>query len=117
MGTPPAVEKRKIGVHVSLDLDTLGRLDAAATRVGVSRSQLLRRMIEEWTEDEEAAEWLIANDVQVVTTLDGPASVHDWNRQWIRGSAHADVVRWIDYFKRRYVEVGRDPQQWHCPHP
>ncbi len=61
---------------------------------------------------EEAAEWLIANDVQVVTTLDGPASVHDWNRQWIRGSAHADVVRWIDYFNRRYVEVGRDPQQW-----
>jgi uncharacterized protein len=62
---------------------------------------------------EEAAEWLIANDVLVSTTLDGPASVHDWNRKWKHGSAHAEVVRWIDYFNRRYAALGRDPQQWH----
>ena len=29
------------------------------------------------------------------------------------GSAHADVVRWIEYFHRRYAELGRDPRQWH----
>ena len=62
---------------------------------------------------EEAAEWLLANDVAVTTTLDGPASVHDWNRQWMAGSAHAEVVRWIDYLNRRYAEMGRDPGQWH----
>jgi His-Xaa-Ser system radical SAM maturase HxsB len=59
---------------------------------------------------EEAAEWLIGNDVSVSTSLDGPASVHDWNRKWKGGSPHADVVRWIEYFMRRYTELGRDPQ-------
>jgi His-Xaa-Ser system radical SAM maturase HxsB len=62
---------------------------------------------------EEAAEWLIANDVLLITSLDGPAPVHDWNRNWKRGSAHADVVRWIEYFRRRYAELGRDPERWH----
>ena len=58
MRSSPAPAKRKIGVHVSLDLDTLGRIDDAARRTGLTRSQLLRQMIEEWTEDEEAAAWL-----------------------------------------------------------
>src|SRR4030095_1213896 len=57
---------------------------------------------------EEIAEWLLANDVRVTTSLDGPASLHDWNRTWKGGSAHADVVRWIDYFRRRSGELGRD---------
>jgi len=62
---------------------------------------------------EEIAEWLIANEVLVTTSLDGPAALHDWNRTWKEGSAHADVVRWLDYFQRRYAELGRDPAQWH----
>jgi uncharacterized protein len=62
---------------------------------------------------EERAEWLIANDVLVCTSLDGPASVHDANRKWKHGSAYAEVVRWIEYFNRRYVELGRDPRLWH----
>jgi His-Xaa-Ser system radical SAM maturase HxsB len=62
--------------------------------------------------NEEAAEWLIANDVLVSTVLDGPPKVHDENRKHLGGSSHADVVRWIDYFHRRYAELGRDPKQW-----
>jgi His-Xaa-Ser system radical SAM maturase HxsB len=62
---------------------------------------------------EDIAEWLIANDVHVITSLDGPASVHDWNRKWKTGSAHADVVGWIEYFQRRYDELERDPSIWH----
>lgn len=58
MRTAPPADKRKIGVHVSLDLDTLGRVDEAAARVGLTRSQLLRQMILDWTEDQEAAAWL-----------------------------------------------------------
>jgi His-Xaa-Ser system radical SAM maturase HxsB len=61
---------------------------------------------------EERAEWLIANGVHVVTTLDGPAALHDANRAWKPGSAHADVVRWLEYFARRYAELKRDPD-WH----
>ncbi|MEO8601500.1 MAG: His-Xaa-Ser system radical SAM maturase HxsB [bacterium] len=62
--------------------------------------------------NEDIAEWLIANDVRITTSLDGPAALHDENRRWRGGSAHADVVRWIAYFQRRYTELGRDPQQW-----
>jgi His-Xaa-Ser system radical SAM maturase HxsB len=61
----------------------------------------------------ETAEWLIANDVAVRTWLDGPAEVHDWNRGWTEAGAHADVVRWIEWFERRYRELGRDPDAWH----
>ncbi|MGH7786462.1 MAG: radical SAM protein [Candidatus Binatia bacterium] len=62
--------------------------------------------------DDTMAEWLLANDVRLSTALDGPADVHDWNRTWLPGPAHAVVVRWIDYFTRRYAELGRDAAQW-----
>ena len=57
---------------------------------------------------EETAEWLIANDVAVRTWLDGPAELHDWSRKYTWAGAHADVVRWIAWFDRRYRELGRD---------
>jgi len=56
----------------------------------------------------ETAEWLRANDVAVRTWLDGPAALHDANRRWTLAGAHADVVRWIEDFGRRYRELGRD---------
>jgi His-Xaa-Ser system radical SAM maturase HxsB len=62
---------------------------------------------------EETAEWLIANDVAVRTWLDGPAEVHEWNRRYTVAGAHADVVRWIAWFDRRYRDLGRDPDVWH----
>lgn len=62
---------------------------------------------------EEAAQWLVDNDILVRTTFDGPADVHDWNRRHTRGSTHADVVRWIDDVNRRYGELGRDAGLWH----
>lgn len=61
---------------------------------------------------EERAEWLIANDVRVCTTLDGPAGLHDANRRWKPGAVHADVVRWIEYFQKRYAELGRTAAKW-----
>lgn len=62
--------------------------------------------------DEERAEWLIANDVRLCTTLDGPAALHDANRQWKGGSPHSEVARWVGYFERRYRELGRDSTKW-----
>jgi len=62
---------------------------------------------------DETAEWLIANDVGVRTWLDGPAELHDSNRRWTSAGAHGDVVRWIEWFHRRYRELGRDPAAWH----
>ena len=63
--------------------------------------------------NDETAEWLIANDVAVRTWLDGPAELHDANRRWTPAGPHADVVQWIEYFARRYGELGRDPAVWH----
>jgi uncharacterized protein len=63
---------------------------------------------------EENAEWLLANDVLVCTSLDGPKEVHDFNRTWRSGNdAYEHVLQWIAYFNRRYVEMGRDPELWH----
>lgn len=57
MATTTAANKRKIGVHVSLDLDTLSLLDTMAERLQVSRSQAMRRMIEEFAEMADEARW------------------------------------------------------------
>ena len=63
---------------------------------------------------EETAEWLLRNNVLICTSLDGPKHVHDANRPWKKGGgAYEDVLRWIAYFNRRYVEMGRDPRLWH----
>lgn len=50
---------------------------------------------------EEIADWLIANQIEVCTTLDGPADLHDANLSWRGGSRHEDVVRWIELFHRK----------------
>ena len=65
---------------------------------------------------EEVAEWLLANDVLICTSLDGPEEIHNWNRLWSgkkAGNAYQSVMKWIKYFNRRYVEMGRDPNLWH----
>jgi len=116
--TSPAVafELQGQGGEPLLNLDVLRHLvEYATTRNTQTTGKVLRFTVltnfSGMTED--AAEWLIANDVRVCTSLDGPATLHDANRQWLGGSAHADVVRWIEYFGRRYAELGRDAQQWH----
>jgi len=50
------LERRRVGVNVSLDLGLLTRLDAAAKRAGASRSALLRRLLNEALTDAEAEE-------------------------------------------------------------
>ena len=61
--------------------------------------------------NEEIAEWLIAHDVLLTTFFDGPAAVHDANRAKVGGTAQAEVASWLDYFHRRYAELGGDAQQ------
>jgi len=80
---------------------------AAGKTLGVTLVSNLSRMTEE------TAEWLVANEVAIRTWLDGPAELHDGNRKWTVAGAHADVVRWIEWFDRRYRELGRDPDVWH----
>ncbi|MBM3474272.1 MAG: ribbon-helix-helix domain-containing protein [Armatimonadetes bacterium] len=50
--------KRKLGVMVSLDQETLSKLDAFALEVGFTRSRLLREMIDEMLERRDEKRWL-----------------------------------------------------------
>jgi len=116
--TSPAIafELQGQGGEPLLNLDVLRHLvEYATTRNKQTTGKIMRfTALTNFTGmTEDAAEWLIANDVRVCTSLDGPAALHDANRKWLGGSAHADVVRWIEYFGRRYAELGRDLQQWH----
>lgn len=61
---------------------------------------------------DEIAEWMVANDVLLSTTLDGPAAVHDENRKHLGGAPHADAVRWIRHFQKSYADKQLDPRQW-----
>ncbi len=76
--------------------------------------------------NEEVAEWLMDHEVLVCTSLDGPKDLHDWNRGWQKreynfprgvpmagSSAYDQVLRWMAYFNRRYIERGKDPDLWH----
>lgn len=92
------------------NFETLGHLvEHAKNRGRDCGKSLTFRLFSNTTEmNDERAEWMIANDVRLCTTLDGPAALHDANRKWRAGGAHADVVRWIAHFQKRYVELGRD---------
>ncbi len=66
--------------------------------------------------DLDKAEWLLANDVQLCTSLDGPRDLHDGQRRWFTDrpvGAFDTVMHWIGWFNDRYVERGRDPELWH----
>ena len=77
----PTAEKRKMGIHLSLDPDTLGRLDSVATEVGLSRSQLLREMIEELLERQDEKRWLAEAAAQELADED-EVSLEDVERKY-----------------------------------
>jgi hypothetical protein len=58
VGTP-AVSRRTLGVHLSLDADTLEKLDAEASRSGLSRSALVRSLVSELAAQAEEDRWLL----------------------------------------------------------
>ena len=56
----PEVSRRKLAVHLSLDEDTLAKLDAEASRSGLSRSALVHNLVEELAAQAEEDRWLVA---------------------------------------------------------
>ena len=54
-----SAENRKMGVNISLDLVTLRKLDDLARRTGLSRSGLIRRIVEKWAGNEEEISGLV----------------------------------------------------------
>lgn len=63
--------------------------------------------------DEEKLEYLVTNRVQICTSVDGPAALHDKQRVLASGSSHAETVRWIRRINERYAQMGLDPILYH----
>ena len=63
--------------------------------------------------DEEKLDYLVSNKVQICTSIDGPASIHDKQRVLPGGSSHAEAVRWIRRINQRYEQMGLDPVLYH----
>lgn len=59
--------------------------------------------------DEEKLAWLLDKRVQICTSLDGPADLHDHQRKLVGGSAFAETARWIRRINAAYEEQGLDP--------
>ena len=63
--------------------------------------------------DEEKLDYLVSNKVQICTSIDGPASIHDKQRVLPGGSSHGEAVRWIRRINQRYEQMGLDPVLYH----
>jgi len=63
--------------------------------------------------DDEKLAWLVDHKVQVCTSLDGPAALHDKQRKLAGGSAHDRAVHWIKRINAEYEKLGLDPVLYH----
>jgi sulfatase maturation enzyme AslB (radical SAM superfamily) len=62
--------------------------------------------------DDARLDYLIDRRVQISTSLDGPADLHDAVRQWRGGPSHDTTVAWIQRIHARYEELSLDPRQY-----
>jgi uncharacterized protein len=63
--------------------------------------------------DETKLAWLLANRVQICTSIDGPKDLHDKQRKLPTLSAHAAATPWIARINEAYREAGLDPTLYH----
>jgi His-Xaa-Ser system radical SAM maturase HxsB len=63
--------------------------------------------------DDEKLDYLVEKKVQICTSIDGPAALHDKQRKLVGGSAHAQAVKWIKRINERYASMGLDPTLYH----
>lgn len=53
--------------------------------------------------DEKKAEFLLANEVSICTSLDGPKDLHNRNRPFSGADSHGATLKWLRYFQKRYA--------------
>jgi His-Xaa-Ser system radical SAM maturase HxsB len=63
--------------------------------------------------DDDKLAFLMANNVQICTSIDGPKAVHDHNRKLLRGSSYDQAVHWLRRADQAYREKGLDPDLYH----
>jgi uncharacterized protein len=62
---------------------------------------------------DELLDYLVRERVQICTSIDGPAVLHDKQRLLPGASAYGAAERWIREINRRYAEAGLDPVLYH----
>ena len=63
--------------------------------------------------DEDKLEQLIAEDIYICTSLDGPADLHNANRPVSKGDSYANTTEWMERIDAVYKERGFDPKTYH----
>jgi len=63
--------------------------------------------------DDDKLAYLMRNNVQICTSVDGPKAVHDHNRKLVRGSSYQSAVQWMRKVDQAYREKGLDPDLYH----
>ncbi|MCB9568251.1 MAG: His-Xaa-Ser system radical SAM maturase HxsB [Myxococcales bacterium] len=63
--------------------------------------------------DEEKLAYLMANKVQICTSIDGPEKLHNAQRKLPTMDAHQQAVRWIHRINQEYEAAGLDPTLYH----
>jgi His-Xaa-Ser system radical SAM maturase HxsB len=63
--------------------------------------------------DEAKLEYILDHGIQVCTSLDGPEALHNGNRKWADGNAHAATIEWMKRLNDGYVARGLDPNLYH----
>jgi len=64
--------------------------------------------------DDEKLRWLLDRRVQICSSVDGPAHLHDRQRKLAGGgSSHAQASHWIRRINEHYAGLGLDPTLYH----
>lgn len=63
--------------------------------------------------NDEMLEYLVQNKVQICTSVDGPAEIHNKQRILPNGDAHASTLEWIDKMNAAYEKMGLDGEVYH----
>ena len=63
--------------------------------------------------DDARLAWLVDNRVQICTSIDGPAELHDSQRLLPGASAHAGAAHWIARINQAYADLELDPTLYH----
>ncbi len=63
--------------------------------------------------NDERLSYLVENNVQICTSVDGPQDLHDSNRKLVGGSAYEQAVHWMKRIDEAYTERGLEPDLYH----
>ncbi|MFZ5477993.1 MAG: His-Xaa-Ser system radical SAM maturase HxsB [Myxococcota bacterium] len=79
------------------------------------RKQLLFSLVTNLSRmTEEMLDWLVAEDIAICTSVDGPRDLHDANRRLLGDGSSFDTVRhWLGRIREAYAARGLDPARFH----